>query len=102
MAESTCPLCRAERITRWYFESELCWIADCQICSTPMVVWRQHGMPDEKTRAAMLEQLNAVAAQEYPEGFWLDPVMRQIPDHFHCHARPKDGFFGPRKEMPSP
>jgi hypothetical protein len=20
--------------------------------------------------------------------------MRNIPDHFHAHARPKDGFFG--------
>ena len=52
----------------------------------------------EADRAAMLAELGAVAAREYPEGFWFDPVMRQIPDHFHCHARPKDGFFGPRKE----
>jgi hypothetical protein len=55
-------------------------------------------MPDEEDRTAMLEELRAVAAQEYPDGFWLDPEMRQIPDHFHCHARPKDGFFGPRKD----
>jgi len=54
-------------------------------------------MPDEATRSAMLAELGTVAAGEYPEGFWLDPEMRQIPDHFHCHARPKDGFFGPRK-----
>lgn len=54
-------------------------------------------MPSEADRAAMLEQLGSVAAAEYPDGFWLDPVMRQIPDHFHCHARPRDGFFGPRK-----
>ena len=93
-----CPLCRAERISRWYFESDLCWIADCQICSTPMVVWRSHGMPDEPTRQAMLAELSRVATLEYPEGWWFDPVMRQIPDHFHCHARPRDGFFGPRKD----
>jgi len=93
----SCPLCRAERISRWYYESELCWIADCQICSTPMVVWRSHGMPDEPTRQAMRDELARVAAKEYPEGWWFDPVMRQIPDHFHCHARPKNGFFGPRK-----
>ena len=54
-------------------------------------------MPDEATRQAMLAELAAVAGVEYPEGWWFDPVMRQIPDHFHCHARPKDGFFGPRK-----
>jgi len=66
-----------------------------------MVVWRRHGMPDDGDRAAMLAELKAVAAQEYPDGFWLDPEMRQIPDHFHCHARPKDGFFGPRKDTGS-
>jgi len=62
-----------------------------------MVVWRNHGMPDEETRERMLDQLKEVAGAEYPDGFWLDPIMRQIPDHFHCHARPKDGFFGPTK-----
>ncbi len=45
----------------------------------------------------MLEQLSQTAGLEYPEGFWLDPEMRQIPDHFHCHARPRGGFFGKPK-----
>ena len=54
-------------------------------------------MPDDATRQAMLDLLSSVAGAEYPDGFWLDGMMRQIPDHFHCHARPKDGFFGPRK-----
>jgi len=96
--DPSCPLCRAERITQWYFESDLCWIADCEICSTPMVVWRAHGMPAEAEKDAMLVELRTVAAREYPQGFWLDPEMRRIPNHFHCHARPKDGFFGPRKK----
>ena len=39
----SCPLCRAERITTWYHEDDVCWIADCEICATPMVVWRWHG-----------------------------------------------------------
>jgi len=26
--------------------------------------------------------------------FWVDDHMRNIPDHFHAHARPKGGFFG--------
>ena len=59
-------------------------------------------MPTAEQRAAMLEALALVAATEYPEGYWFDPVMRQIPDHFHCHARPKDGFFGLEKKSVSP
>lgn len=94
-ARLDCPLCEARRITHWYHADSLCWIADCQICSTPMVVWRRHGMPDDTERDEMLTRLRRTAALEYPEGFWLDPNMRQIPDHFHCHARPRDGFFGP-------
>ena len=38
-----CQLCRAERITPWYHEDEVCWIAECEICAVPMVVWRSHG-----------------------------------------------------------
>jgi len=92
-----CLLCTAERITHWYYEDEQCWVADCTICSTPMVVWKSHGLPDEPTREVLLGRLGAVADTEYPEGWWLDGEMRKIPDHFHAHARPANGFFGRRK-----
>ena len=39
-----CDLCRAKKITPWYHEDEICWIAECDICETPMVVWRRHGV----------------------------------------------------------
>jgi hypothetical protein len=36
----------------------------------------------------MLAQLQRVATGRFgPDGFSIDPVMRQIPDHFHAHAR---------------
>ena len=37
-----CDLCEAAVITKRYFEDEDCWIADCEICLVPMVVWRTH------------------------------------------------------------
>ena len=40
----TCDLCRAKRITPWFHEDEICWIAECEICETPMVVWRTFSM----------------------------------------------------------
>ena len=49
MAEETftrdpkCMLCRAEKITPWFHEDDVCWIAECDICAVPMVVWRFHG-----------------------------------------------------------
>ena len=41
-----CLLCTAERVTPWHFEDEECWVADCLVCSTPMIVWRVHGLPE--------------------------------------------------------
>jgi len=89
-----CDLCRAARITPWFHEDEICWIAECEICETPMVVWRWHGTepPDDHLRH-MQARLREVAAERVGE-FWVDDHMRNIPDHFHAHARPKGGFFG--------
>ena len=38
-----CDLCEAARITPWFHEDDVCWIAECEICYVPMVVWRFHG-----------------------------------------------------------
>ena len=84
-----CELCEAARMTRWYHEDDLCWIADCEVCDVPMVVWREHGpspSPDDVER--MLALLDRVASERFgPGGFTVDRVMRQVPDHFHAHAR---------------
>ena len=89
-----CMLCRAEHITPWYHEDEVCWIAECEICETPMVVWRQHGVhPPEEHLSHMLGHLKSVAQRQIGD-HWLDRHMRNIPDHWHAHARPAGGFFG--------
>ena len=36
----------------------------------------------------------AVAAEVLTVDHWLDDNMRNIPDHYHAHARPEGGFFG--------
>ena len=61
-----CDLCRAKKITPWYHEDEVCWIAECDVCDTPMVVWRRHGtQPPAEARAHMLARLGLV---DLPEG----------------------------------
>jgi hypothetical protein len=84
-----CPLCEAARITPWHHEDEICWVADCEVCDVPMVVWRRHGTePSDTERTHMLGLLESVADRRLGAGEWvLDPVMRQLPDHFHAHAR---------------
>jgi hypothetical protein len=99
-AQRSCLLCTAERITPWYFEDDECWVADCIVCATPMIVWRTHGLPDPEREAMLLAHLERVAAERYgDDGYWVDGRRRRIPDHWHAHARPAGGFFDPASDL---
>jgi hypothetical protein len=84
-----CELCEAARITAWHYEDELCWVADCEICEVPMVVWREHAaVPPPTTLAALHDALRGVADARFgADGYAIDDHMRNIPDHYHAHAR---------------
>ena len=105
-APPVCPLCRAEKITPWYLDDELCWIAECSICTLPMVVLRAHDRdPGPDVKAALHQRLAGVVAEHFTFEHWVDDRMRRIPDHYHAHARPDGGFFGHdglRRGAPSP
>jgi hypothetical protein len=60
-----------------------------------MVVWRGHGAdPPEEDVRHMLARLEEVARVRFADvPFTIDRVMRQIPDHFHAHARDRDWWF---------
>ena len=90
-----CDLCEAARRTPWHFEDDVCWVADCEICDVPMVVWKEHGVtpPDEVLDHMLARLTDAAAARFGADGFNVDRVMRQIPDHFHAHARDPNWWF---------
>jgi hypothetical protein len=95
--DDDCDLCVALKLTPWLYEDEECWIAECMICATPMVVWKPHGMPDDTTEARLLARMGEIADTFYEgKGWWADGNRRNIPEHWHCHARPAGGFFGNR------
>ena len=85
-----CDLCEAASITTRYLDNELCWIADCEICLVPMVVWREHhATPPDAVKLQLHRYLAEVADRELGEGAWsVDDHMRNVPDHYHAHARP--------------
>ena len=93
-ASATCELCEARRFTTWYAEDDRCWVADCEICDVPMVVWRTHDAdPPPDVRAHLLAVLRGVADVRFGEGrYGIDEHMRNIPDHYHAHAR-DHGFW---------
>jgi len=96
-AETDCELCEAARWTHWYAVTDHGWIADCEVCSVPMAVWWDHGPePDEAVVEDLMAALSAAADERFGPGEWrLDRTMRQVPTHFHAHARPHNGgaFF---------
>ena len=42
----------------------------------------------------MDQRLAAVVGRHFDFEHYVDDNMRNIPDHYHAHARPKGGFFG--------
>jgi hypothetical protein len=90
-----CDLCEAAVITKRHYEDAICWIADCEICQVPMVVWREHNpKPSDLVKHELHERLGEVADEALGEGNWtIDDHMRNIPDHYHAHAR-RPYFWG--------
>lgn len=100
-ADGRCDLCEAARITPWFHECEVCWIAECEVCAVPMAVWRSHGTaPPPAELEHMRLEVERVARDQFEYESWLDDNMRNIPDHYHVHARPLGGFYGPRFGRP--
>jgi len=88
----TCELCCLSRTTRWYAEFEEPFhfvILDCDSCDVPMAVLGAHRTrPTAEENAVIRRELARVAEELFPQGWFFDDHMRQIPDHYHLHARP--------------
>src|SRR6266540_2289933 len=92
MSGDHCDLCEAARITPWFYEDDVCWVAECEICAVPMVVWKVHDTaPPPDALEYMLERLAYVVGAHFVFEHYVDDNMRNIPDHYHAHARPKGG-----------
>jgi hypothetical protein len=85
---STCELCEATPFTERFHSDEVCWIAECDSCGVPMVVWRQHDpAPPAEVRDDLHAKLGAVMDALGAGPFWIDDTLRSIPGHYHAHAR---------------
>lgn len=89
VGSALCQLCEAAVLSERFYEDEDCWIAECESCGVPMVVWKRHGnSPPDSLINSMVERLKLVGDSFFGiEEFYIDQKMRQIPDHYHAHAR---------------
>lgn len=87
-----CELCVLARTTHWYAEVDTPFrfvILECDSCSVPMAVLGEHRATVEPwEKAVMQTALQRIAQEVFPDGWFFDDRMRQIPTHYHLHARP--------------
>ncbi|MEA2624705.1 MAG: hypothetical protein QOD06_750 [Candidatus Binatota bacterium] len=92
MSARPCELCQLSRTTHWYAELDRPFpfvVIDCDSCDVPMAVLGEHRRAaSDEERQVMTRALAEVADAKFPQGWFLDDHMRQIPDHYHAHARP--------------
>ena len=77
-----CLLCKAEKLTHWYHEDELIWIADCVKCKTPMVVIKNHTMD---LSSKEFNYILKVIEELFGQNVYIRREQRQIKDHLHWH-----------------
>lgn len=96
----SCELCELAPMTEWYGEFEEPFrfvLLDCDSCDVPMVVFGEHRatLSDEE-RNVMQDALATLAREKFGDRWFFDDSMKQIPDHYHCHARPFPKWWPPR------
>ncbi len=82
MKAANCSLCKAERKTKWYYEDDKVWVADCETCRIPMIVWRDHVM---KLKFEDVEHMLWVVLMLFGDGVTIRFKQRKIHDHLHWH-----------------
>ena len=71
------------------------WVRDAGFrVHLPSLFGRDGVDPPAEDRDHMAAALARVAEAVFGD-HWVDGEMRNIPNHFHAHARPAGGFFGP-------
>jgi hypothetical protein len=87
-----CDLCEAAPITPRLHEDDECWIAECESCDVPMVVWKTHDPnPPDDVKTRLHDKLATVVSKLGYE-YYVDDNLRSIPDHYHAHARRRRRF----------
>lgn len=77
-----CLLCKAEHLTKWYYEDKMIYICDCKTCHIPMVVLRRHGVNVTDIEIAYMR---GKVREVFGDCVTFRKEQRQIKDHLHWH-----------------
>ena len=80
----SCPLCEREKLTHWYYEDLVCWVADCLTCGPghPVIVikWHRSELTNDEKRYFL-----KIIHDLFPDYRGIRTKARQIKDHAHYH-----------------
>jgi len=81
-----CPLCRLsrelDRYTKPIYEDSEIIVTQCKTCKVPLGVLKLGHNAKLEAKRYLVMKMEAL----FP-GKFIDQRMRQIPEHFHVHAR---------------
>jgi len=77
-----CDLCEAKKITKWYYESDLMWIADCKSCGIPMCVYKVH---TQHVPIMDMDLMVTRVCKIFGNKVKLRFQAKKILNHFHFH-----------------
>jgi hypothetical protein len=90
-AAKPCELCELARTTKWFatfYEPFKFTVLECDSCDVPMAVLGEHRQAVSAEERKVMERALQWVADTYDMGeLFFDDRMRQIPDHYHLHAR---------------
>ena len=80
----SCPLCERKKLTHWYYEDLICWVADCLTCGPghPIIVTKFHHSLTEDEKKHMLK----IAEGLFPNYRGIRVEQRSITEHYHFHV----------------
>ena len=88
---SNCELCKAEKLTKRYYEDNLIYVCDCKVCLCPMIVIKRHDtQPNDGENKSISKAVELIQDISFDEGKPLrkiDTNMQKIKDHWHMHLR---------------
>ena len=97
--DATCELCEAARLTEWFYEDDECWIAECEACMVPMVVWRVHDPdpPERRQGRCSTPGWPPSSAEHFESEHYVDDNLRIDPDALpRPRPAPRRDAGGPR------
>lgn len=85
-----CKLCNIKHHTKWYYADDKWVVCDCEVCHTPMIIYREHKKFEEIETKEL--RYIIIKVMELFDGVRFKIDQKENQDHFHWHIIVEDSF----------